>query len=91
MQLTNCRCIHQWHHVANVRSQNAIKQAFIAVLQAHQVDVPIQVICAAFKQNFRLLELFIFALHGGRKQAMDAECLTLLDREGKTLEREREK
>lgn len=85
VRLTNCWSIDEWHHVANVRGQDTIEQTFIAILQSHQVDVSIQVICAAFEQHFCLIELLLLAFHSGRKQTVNAQCLTLLNGEGETL------
>jgi len=77
--------VNEWHHVSDIRRENAIKHAFVSVLQAHQVDVAIQVGGTTFEKNQAMLQLFFLTLDGSWQQAVNAKHLTLLTRKAQTL------
>ena len=65
--------------------EDAVEEARVAVLQRHEVRILVQVVLIATEVVEHPLDLLVLVRDGRRQQAVDAEDLTLLQRERRAL------
>ena len=65
--------------------EDAVEEARVAVLQRHEVRVLVKVVLIATEVVEHALDLLVLVRDGRRQQAVNAEDLTLLQRERRTL------
>jgi len=68
-----------------VLREDAVEEARVAVLQRHEVRILVQVVLIATEVVEHSLDLLVLVRDGRRQQAVDAEDLTLLQRERRAL------
>lgn len=80
--LADRRCVDDWHHLAQVRVQQAIEQRFVGVLDVAQVDMFVVVVFEILILAVGALDLFFDGFYRFGQQAVQVEVAAFIFGEG---------